>query len=252
MKSVQWNKILIAFLFSAALLLLWELAVWLFQIPSYILPSPQRIIIALLTEFPTLLHHAITTLEETLLGLLFAVICGVLLAILLDLFPLLQSALSPILVFSQTVPVIVLAPLFIIYFGFGMLPKILIVVLMCFFPITINFSKGLAQVDIRQIHLIQSMGAKKWQVYWFVKIPAAIPALFSGLTIAATYSVSGAVVGEWLSSDRGLGYYMLRVNKGYMLDKVFACVLIIAFMSCMMNLLIKILYHSCVPYKHLK
>lgn len=188
-----------------------------------------------------MMQHAAVTLFETAIGLLIAVALALLIAIFMDAAPLLHSTVYPLLVVTQTVPVIVLAPIFILYFGFGMVPKVLTVILMCFFPITISFADGMAQIDPRKIDLLRSMGAPKWQQYRLAKIPAALPSLFSGLKVAATYSISGAVVGEWLSSNAGLGYYMLRVKNGYMLDKVFACVLMIVLLSLLMNLLVRLL-----------
>ena len=143
---------------------------------------------------------------------------------------------------------IVLAPILIIYMGFGIAPKILTVILMCFFPIAVSFSDGLAQVDEEYVHLVRSYGASRLSAYRLVKIPAAIPALLSGLKVSATYSISGAVVGEWIGAQEGLGYYLLRVKNGYMLDRVFACVLIIIILSLCMNGLIRIYQHFSLPY----
>ena len=133
--------------------------------------------------------------------------------------------------------------------GFGLAPKVLTVVLMCIFPIVVSFADGMEQIDPNQINLIRAFGANRLQEYTFVKLPAAAPTLFSGLKVAATYSISGAVVGEWLSSDRGLGYYMLRVKNGYMLDKVFACVLVVIALSLLMNGLVKLFQVLLTPYE---
>ena len=143
----------------------------------------------------------------------------------------------------------VLGPLFTIWLGFGMAPKVLMVVFMCFFPIVIAFCDALAQVDVNQINLLKSFGAKKWQVYAYVKIPAAATALFSGLKVSATYCIGGAIVGEWLSASAGLGYYMIRVKNGYMLDKVFACVIVIIFWSLLLHLAVTLLERIVFPYK---
>ena len=166
----------------------------------------------------------------------------------MDCFPMIRQGLYPVLVVTQTVPMIVLAPIFIIYMGFGAAPKILTVVLMCFFPVAVSFSDGLSQVDAEYVHLVRSYGAGQWKTYCLVKIPAAVPALLSGLKVAATYSISGAVVGEWIGSQEGLGYYLLRVKNGYMLDKVFACVAVIIFLSLCMNGLIRLYQYLGMPY----
>lgn len=247
MRKVDNRKIYVPTVVFIIILGIWEMAVRISGIPLYILPAPSRIFSALIAERNMLFMHGMITLKETAIGLVIAVIAGIILAIVMDKFELFRTATYPIMVVSQTVPVIVLAPIFIIYLGFGMAPKILIVVLMCFFPIVINFADGMKQVDINQINLARLFGAGSLRTYSMVKIPAAAPSLFSGLKVAATYSITGAVVGEWLSSDSGLGYYMLRLKNGYMLDKVFACVVVIVLLSLFMNGCVKLLQYILMP-----
>ena len=225
----------------------WELGVWLWQLPLYILPAPTDIGRALLEEGGVLLRHAGVTLQETAIGLILATLLAVLTAILMDRYLLFRTAIYPLLVVSQTIPVIVLAPIFMIYLGFGLAPKILVVVLMCFFPVVISFADGMAQVDGGQVNLVRLFGAGEWRVYTLVKIPAAAPSLFSGLKVSATYSITGAVVGEWLASQSGLGYYMLRAKNGFLLDRVFACVLVIAILSLGMNGIVRLLEYLWLP-----
>ena len=136
--------------------------------------------------------------------------------------------------------------------GFGIGPKILTVVLMCFFPVAVSFSDGLAQVDEEYVNLVRSYGAGRFQAYRLVKIPAAVPSLLSGLKVAATYSISGAVVGEWIGATQGLGYYLLRVKNSYMLDRVFACVAVIILLSLAMNGLIRLYQYLAFPYMRRK
>lgn len=238
--------------FILILLLLWELAVRIFKIPLYVLPSPVQVIRTLGTEWGILLGHAWFTTLEAVAGMAIALALALMLGICMDRFPTVRQGIYPILVVTQTVPIIVLAPILIIYLGFGPVPKILTVVLMCFFPIAVSFSDGLSQVDPEYVHLVQSYGMGTWGVYRTVKIPAAIPAMLSGLKVAATYSISGAVVGEWIGSQRGLGYYLLRVKNGYMLDKVFASVLMIILLSLCMNGLIRLYSWKALPYLYRK
>ncbi|WP_302261879.1 ABC transporter permease [uncultured Clostridium sp.] len=246
-QSLGGQKI-VPILFLASLLVIWELACKLFSIPLYVLPSPVQVIQSLFTESATLSHHAAVTVMEAVIGILLSLILAIVLGILMDCFPLVRQGIYPLLVVTQTVPMIVLAPILIIYMGFGIAPKILTVILMCFFPIAVSFSDGLAQVDEEYVHLVRSYGASRLSAYRLVKIPAAIPALLSGLKVSATYSISGAVVGEWIGAQEGLGYYLLRVKNGYMLDRVFACVLIIIILSLCMNGLIRIYQHFALPY----
>lgn len=246
MKS--YKNQLIPVLFIAVLLFLWEAAVLIFKIPLYVLPSPVQVVKTLISERNILFGHALVTVAEAMAGISISLLLALFLGIAMDRFPLIKQGLYPILVVTQTVPMIVLAPILIIYMGFGVAPKILTVVLMCFFPIAVSFTDGMARIDGEYVHLVRSYGAAKWQVYSLVKIPAAIPSLLSGLKVAATYSISGAVVGEWIGSQKGLGYYLLRVKNGYMLDKVFACVLVIIFLSLCMNGILQLYQHLSLPY----
>ena len=233
---------------SIGLLVLWEACVWIFRIPLYVLPAPSQVVAALVNEAGVLFEHSLVTVAEALAGMGIALALSLVLGILMDAFPAFKQSIYPILVVTQTVPMIVLAPIFIIYLGFGLAPKILTVVLMCFFPVVVSFTDGMAQVSPAYQNLLYAYGAKRTQVYTLAKIPAALPTLLSGLKVAATYSISGAVVGEWIASQSGLGYYLLRVKNGYMLDKVFACVVVIILLSLMMNGLIRLARHFCAPY----
>lgn len=242
------GKLWIPTLFIFMILLFWEGAVRLLHIPLYVLPAPTQVVVTLIRESKVLFSHGIVTTLEAVTGIGIALLLALLLGIGMDRFPVLKQGLYPILVVTQTVPMIVMAPILIIYLGFGAAPKILTVVLMCFFPIAVSFSDGLSQVNEEYVHLVRSYGTSRWGAYRLVKIPAAIPTLLSGLKVAATYSISGAVVGEWIGSKQGLGYYLLRVKNGYMLDKVFACVLVIIFLSLCMNGLIRLYIHVALPY----
>lgn len=230
------------------LLLLWEGAVRLFHIPLYVLPSPLSVVECMIAERSVLAAHSLVTVGEALGGIFISLALAMILGMLMDGFPLIRQGLYPVLVVTQTVPMIVLAPILIIYMGFGLAPKILTVVLMCFFPIAVSFTDGMGQVDEEYIHLVRSFGAGRWKVYPLVKIPAAVPSLLSGLKVAATYSITGAVVGEWIGAQKGLGYYLIRVKNGYMLDKVFAAVVVIIFLSLCMNGIITLLGRIVLPY----
>lgn len=234
------------------LLLIWQAGVELFHVPLYVLPSPLQVIRALAEELPTLISHGGVTVAEALAGMAISLVLAVFLGIVMDCFPLVRQGLYPVLVVTQTVPMIVMAPILIIYMGFGAAPKILTVVLMCFFPVAVSFSDGLAQVDEEYVNLVRSCGAGRIQAYRLVKIPASVPPLLSGLKVAATYSISGAVVGEWIGATQGLGYYLLRVKNSYMLDRVFACVAVIILLSLGMNGLIRLYQYQAFPYMRRK
>lgn len=230
----------------------WEVLVHILNISLYILPAPSAIVSAMVECAPQLAMHSLVTLQEALLGLVISLVLAVVLAILMDCSRTLKHTLFPHLVISQTIPVMVLGPLFSIWFGFGMTPKVLMVIFMCFFPIVIAFSDALGKVNQKKIQLLENFGAKPWQVYVYCKIPEAAHALFSGLKVSATYCIGGAIVGEWLSASAGLGYYMLRLKNGYMLDKVFACVVVVILFSLLLHGLVNLLEYVCFPYRHKK
>lgn len=226
---------LIPLMLFAVILGVWEMVVQVWDIPLYVLPAPSAVLRAVFSEWENLVHHGSVTVMEAIFGMVIALSLALVLGVLMDMFPLVKRAVYPLLVVTQTVPMIVLAPILIIYMGFGMAPKILTVVLMCFFPVAVSFTDGMEQLNPGYVNLVRSYGAKGFSVYRLVKIPAAVPSLISGLKVAATYSISGAVVGEWIGAQEGLGYYLIRVKNNYMLDKVFACVLVIVLLSLAMN-----------------
>lgn len=236
------------YILFAALLVLWEVLVRALGVPSYVLPTPTKVVKALFTDMPTLIGHSGVTVLEALGGMAISLACALVLGVLMDAQPVIKQCLYPILVVTQTVPMIVLAPILILYLGFGLTPKILTVVLMCFFPVAVSFADGMGQVDAAYVNLVRSYGGNRLQVYTQVKIPYALPSLLSGLKVAATYSISGAVVGEWIASQAGLGYYLLRVKNSYALDKMFACVVLIIVLSLIMNGLIRLLGRALMPY----
>lgn len=227
---------------------IWETAVRLLDIAAYVLPAPSKIAAAIVSDLPNLWMHAMVTLQEAVIGLAIAAVLAVLIAVAMDLSRILYHCTFPYLVVTQTVPVMVLGPLFTMWFGFGLTPKILMVIFMCFFPIVISLSDALRNVDKHQMNLLRSFGASKLQQYTYVKLPAAATALFSGLKVSATYCMGGAIVGEWLSASAGLGYYMIRLKNGFMMDQVFACVLAIIFWSLMLNLAVTLLERVLFPY----
>ena len=241
------------YIFPIACLLLvlsiWETAVRLLGVPGYVLPAPSGVVTAIVTDMPNLWLHSMVTLKEAVWGLLIAAALAVFIAIAMDLSKGVYVTLFPYLVVTQTVPVMVLGPLFTIWFGFGLTPKILMVVFMCFFPIVISLSDALQQTDRNQMNLLRSFGATKLQQYTYVKLPAAGTALISGMKVSATYCMGGAIVGEWLSASAGLGYYMIRLKNGFMMDKLFACVIAVIFWSLMLNLAVNLLERVLFPYK---
>ncbi|GAB4442351.1 MAG: ABC transporter permease [Anaerolineae bacterium] len=232
------------------LVLLWAVAVRLFNVPAWLLPAPGSILQVLWHNWPYLLPHVGQTLQQALLGLVAATIAGITLAGLIDLSPWLRRSLYPLLVASQTVPILALAPLLIVWFGFGLTPKVLIVALFCFFPIAINTADGLDSADPELLSLLRAMGARRSQTWRKVRLPASLPYFFSGLRIAATYSVVGAIIGEWVGAERGLGIYMLRSANAFRTDQVFAAIFISTLLSLMLFLAVSLAERLLLPWYH--
>lgn len=243
------SVVLVPLIFQIILIVLWEIAVDSGLVPRYMLPSPRDVIVTVFNILPAISEHILFTLKEALIGFAVSIILAIILAILMDSIRLIKICVYPILVLSQTIPIIALAPLFIIWFGWGLLPKVIVVVLVCFFPIVISLMDGLNSVDEDMLKLLKSMGASKLQVMKLVKFPASIVNFFSGLRIAATYSVMGAVIGEWLGGEKGLGVYMLRVKHSFALDKVFAVILIIIILSMILFGIIFLIQYLAMPWK---
>lgn len=241
------NKLIPA-VFFATLLVLWQLSVDMGAIPRFILPSPTDIGNTLIKILPDIYQHTLVTLAEAFMGFFAAIILALVLAIVMDSIKVVKKAVYPILVVSQTVPIVALAPLFVIWFGFGMLPKVIVVVLVCFFPIVVSLLDGLASVDQDTINLLKSMKASRLQIFRYAKFPAAMVSFFSGLRIAATYSIMGAVIGEWLGGKAGLGLYMIRVKNSFALDKTFAVILVIVILSMLVFYAIKLIQRLAMPW----
>ena len=218
-------------LLALACLGLWEGYVRLAAVPATILPTPSRILTAGLGSLGLLTWHAAQTLAETLAGFGLAVLVAVVCAAAIDFFPLVRRALLPLLVTSQTIPIVALAPLLVLWFGYGALPKVLVVALVCFFPMVVATSRGLSATDPELLKLYRTFGASRRQVFRMVRLPTALPAFFSGVRIAITYSVVGALFGEYVGAAQGLGIYLQTAKNSYRTDLVFAVVAVTALMS---------------------
>ncbi|MCK5847700.1 MAG: ABC transporter permease [Caldisericia bacterium] len=225
------NSVYLSLLILVIMAVLLEFGLKLFNIPIWILPTPSIIFKRFLTDSSMLLDNTITTLIEAGLGFLIAIVVGVAVAIILYTSKRLRSIFYPVLVGSQTIPIITIAPLFVLWFGYGLLPKIVVVVLMCFFPICLSFLSGLLETDPDMIELMKTMSASKVQTILHCSIPSALPSFFSGLKISAAYCITAAVIGEWLGAKAGLGELMRRSMHSYSVDLTFAAIIIVTSFS---------------------
>ena len=209
----------------------WELAARAGWVENYLLPAPSEVARALVDDRELLLADAWVTAQEVLLGFALAVVLGVAIAIVLHLSPLLRRAVYPLVVASQAVPVIVIAPILVIWFGFGMTPKLIVIALICFFPIVVNTLDGLRAVDPAQVKMLRTLGAGRWALLRRLELPSALPYLFSGAKIAVAVAVIGAVFGELVGSDAGLGHAIQVGTAQLLTARVFAAVVILSVMA---------------------
>ena len=217
-------------------------------VPGYMLPSPVDVVKAPIGDFPIIMEHARTTLQEAFYGLSIGIILAFITATLMDHFLILNRAFYPIMIITQTIPTIAIAPVLVLWMGFGMAPKITLVVITTFFPITVGLLDGYKSVDRASIDLMRAMGATKLQIFWHVKIPAAMPQFFAGLKISASYAVVGAVISEWLGGFVGLGVYMTRVKQAYAFDKMFAVIIFIVVISLLLMAVVNVIRRVSMPW----
>ncbi len=240
----------IPFFVILGILLIWQSVSMTGLIPGYMLPSPLQVVQAFIRDIPLLMGHARVTLLEAALGLICGVSLGFLSAAFMDAFEPVRKGLYPILVLTQTVPPVAIAPLLILWFSYGIAPKVVLVVLVSFFPIAIGLLEGFQSVDEDMLRLMRSMKANRWQIFWHVKLPNALGEFFSGLKIAVAYSVVGAVIAEWLGGFSGLGVYMTRVKKSYDYDKMFAVIFLVSAISLLLMAIVKVAQYYAMPWQH--
>ena len=218
-------------------------------VPSYMLPKPMDVFNVLIEEKDILFEHALITLQEAFWGLGIGIGLGFVIATIMDEWDFLYKAIYPIMVITQTIPTIAIAPLLVLWMGFGMEPKITLVVLTTFFPIAVGLLDGYKSVDKDEVNLLRSMGARKYKIFKYVKLPNALPHFFSGLKISASYAIVGAVISEWLGGFEGLGVYMTRVKKAYAFDRMFAVIIVIVAISLLLMKLVNILRKMVMPWE---
>lgn len=233
-----------------AFIALWELAAHLLRIQPWLLPAPTQIVVAGTVAREILGPHIWQTAQETLWGFALALGIGLALGMFIDASPLLRNALYPLLVVSQTIPIIAIAPLLAIWLGYGIWPKIIVVGLVCFFPIVVSTADGLRGVDPDLVALLRTMRASQWDIFRLVRLPGALPAIFSGVKIAITYSVVGAILGEWVGASRGLGVFMLRASNSFRTDWVFASIGITALLSISLFALVALIERLVLRWRH--
>ncbi len=239
-------RILVTF---AGLLAIWQAVIWLTRVPTYILPAPAGVLRAWVENLGLLAGHAGLTAAEITLGLLFGTVLGVLSALTMGYFRPARRWLMPVLVVSQAVPVFALAPILVLWLGYGMASKVAMAILIIYFPVTAAFFDGLRRTDPGWLDLGRTMGATRWTMLRQVRIPAALPALASGLRVATAVAPIGAVVGEWVGSSAGLGFLMLHSNARMRVDLMFAALFTLALFAVALYFTVDALLRRTLPWQ---
>lgn len=232
-----------------AILLIWQGICSYEVVPRYMLPTPADVWHAFIGDFDLLMMHAKVTLVEAFIGLFFGVVIGFVIAVLMDNYQVIYNAFYPILVITQTIPTVAIAPLLVLWLGYDMAPKVVLIVIATFFPITIGVLDGLKSTDKDTLNLLRSMGASKFQIFYHLKLKSSLGSFFASLKISVSYSIVGAVIAEWLGGFNGLGVYMTRVKKSFSYDKMFAVIFLISVISILLMFVVKAIRMKCMPWE---
>jgi NitT/TauT family transport system permease protein len=238
------------FLAFLLLVVAWQLVVVGFKVPEYIVPAPSKFIARFFTARNLLWSESLVTGTEVLEGFAIATVISIPLALLIVSVRLVEQALYPLIVFLQLIPKIAVAPLFIVWFGFGQFPKVLLTFLLCFFPILVDSMTGFKAIDQRLLYLTRSMGAKAWQTVRFVRLPAAMPFIFSGLKVGIVLAVTGAIVGEFVGSNAGLGFLLLRGSSYLDTVLIFAVLVALSAMGLLFSYAVEVAERLVIPWQH--
>lgn len=250
LKSIT-NK-LYSVLGIAIILLLWQALCSFGIVADYMLPSPLAVCRAFAGSFSILMGHAKTSLIEALLGLVIGVVLAFVIAVVMDRFHVVYKMTYPLLVITQAIPAVAIAPLLVLWLGYDMTPKVVLVIIVCFFPVAVGLLDGLRAADADQISLLRAMGANRAQIFWHIKLPGAMPSFFSGLKISVSFSIVGAVIAEWLGGSSGLGVYMTRARKSFAYSDMFAVIFLVVAISLLLIGLTNLLEKKATPWRQIK
>jgi len=230
------------------LIVLWDVFIRLFKIPPYLIPNPLSVAKQLVAEWPMLWRETLPTLYATLAGFALSALVGVPIAMWIAYSRLVESFVYPLLVFSQSIPKVAIAPLFVVWFGFGLVPKVIAAFLLGFFPVVVATVQGFKSVEGDVIDLARSMGANPLKIFLKFRLPHALPAIFSGLKVSVTLAVVGAVVGEFVGSNSGLGYVLQKANGTFDLPLMFAALVILSMIGVLLFLVLELIERWLMPW----
>ena len=244
------GRILPPLVFSLLVLGAWQAYTELADISPLLLPSPWAVAVSVVDNAALFARNAVVTLQEILLGFVLGAAAGVALAVLLTYSRLAERAVYPWLVASQMVPIVAVAPILVVWFGFTIVPKVVVVALVCFFPVVVNTTDGLKSVDPEMVRLMRTLGMSRLRIMRSVRVPSALPYVFSGLKVAMALSVIGVVFGEWVGSSEGLGYLMLALNNQLATTELFGAVLVLSLMGISLFFLVGLVERLVIPWHH--
>jgi NitT/TauT family transport system permease protein len=252
-KPSWWSRVLYSawarpILLIGLLLVLWELAILVFRIPPYLIPAPLDVVKQLIAEWPKLLREGLVTTYATLGGFGLSIAFGIPMALMIAYSRTVESFVYPLLVFSQSVPKVAIAPLFVVWFGFGIIPKIIAAFLLGFFPIVVSTVVGFKSVDRDMLDLARSMKATKLQVFLRISLPQALPSIFAGLKVSVTLAVVGAVVGEFVGSNSGIGYVLQIANGNFDLPLMFAALTVLSLIGVLLFAAVDLVERTMIPW----
>ncbi|MCW5261610.1 ABC transporter permease [Verminephrobacter eiseniae] len=236
------------FLLLLLLLALWDLVIRLFEIPAYLIPPPWEVVKQFVAEWPRLLSESWKTTLATLGGFGLTIVIGIPIAMLIAYSRLVESYVYPLLVFSQSIPKVAIAPLFVVWFGFGILPKVISAFLLGFFPVVVSTVMGFKSVEPDMLDLARSMGASRLQTFFKISLPQALPAIFSGLKVSVTLAVVGAVVGEFVGANSGIGYVLQVANGNFDLPLMFAALVVLSSIGVVLFVAVDLIERSMIPW----
>ena len=236
------------FLMVVMLIVLWDVFIRIFKVPPYLVPNPLSVAKTLVAEWPMLLRETMPTLYATLGGFALSALIGVPIAMSIAYSRVVESFVYPLLVFSQSVPKVAIAPLFVVWFGFGIVPKVIAAFLLGFSPVVVATVQGFKSVEGDVIDLARSMGANPWKIFLKFRLPHALPSIFSGLKVSVTLAVVGAVVGEFVGSNSGLGYVLQKANGTFDLPLMFAALVILSMIGVLLFLVLEVIERALVPW----
>ena len=249
-RKILWSSLPV--LTFVAVIVFWAIIVRVFTVPAYILPDPLHVLVRLYQDASMVWEQSVVTMEEVLLGFAIVIVTAIPLGLLIALSPTAKHVIYPGIVFLQLIPKIAIAPLFLVWLGFGLQSKLLLTILMTFFPLLLSSITGFSILDMRMLYITRSMGASGWQTLRYLRFPSALTVIFSGLKTSATLAVTAAIVAEFVGSNNGLGYQLMQATGNMDTELIFAILLVLTALGLLLNYAVEFLEYILQPWQRAK